>query len=348
MIKLKAFMFLHRHLLRAVCIAFAFALAAGGAFYIMVKPYAVYADGTKVEDPYIVSADGKELFIVEDKETAKQVVRDVMDNYVPEKGDVDSIKLEENLKIEDKTLFIGVKPPTVITEKEAVQKVLESNETDKPMMHVTTTAKVDEKKDVDPEVVYEKTDDLFDGNIELKSEGEKGEKIVTNEVVMVNGEKESEEAVNEKVTQKPVDTVMLLGTKARPHDTAWADYSGETFGTMDGQELVDFGKQFLGNPYKWGGTSLTNGADCSGFIYAIYQHFGYNVPRMGFFEMGKGVCLAEAKPGDIVYYPGHYAMYAGNGMIVHAYNSRAGICMSGVHAPGKILTIRRFVEKTKY
>ena len=52
----------------------------------------------------------------------------------------------------------------------------------------------------------------------------------------------------------------------------------------------------------------------------------------------------EAKPGDVVYYPGHYAMYAGNGQIVHAYNSRAGICVSSVHAPGRILTIRRFVE----
>ena len=100
----------------------------------------------------------------------------------------------------------------------------------------------------------------------------------------------------------------------------------------------------MGNPYRYGGTSLTNGADCSGFIYSVYRHFGYNVPRMGFYSMGKGVCLAEAKPGDIVYYPGHYAMYAGNGQIVHAYNSRAGICVSSVHAPGRILTIRRFVE----
>ncbi|MCQ2547066.1 MAG: G5 domain-containing protein [Clostridia bacterium] len=345
MIKFKAFLFMHRHLLRAVCVAFAFALAAGITFNIMVKPYAVYADGTKVEDPYIVSADGEELFIVEDEDTAEQVVRDVMEYYTPEDGDVDSIKLEEELKIEDKPLFIGVKPPTVITEEEAVEKVLASNDTDEPMMHVTTASKVDEKKTVKPETVYEKTDELFEGNTELKSEGKEGEKIVTNEVVMVNGEEKSEEPVEEEVIKDPVDTVMYLGTKARPHDTAWADYSGEPFGTMDGMELVNFGKQFLGNPYKWGGTSLTNGTDCSGFIYSCYQHFGYDVPRMGFYKMGKGVCLAEAQPGDVIYYPGHYAMYAGNGMIVHAYNSHAGICMSSVHAPGKILTIRRFVEK---
>ncbi|MDO4834026.1 MAG: G5 domain-containing protein [Bacillota bacterium] len=345
MIRIKAFMFLHRHLLRAVCVAFAFALAAGITFHIMVKPYAVYADGTKVEDPYMVSADGRELFIVEDEETAEQVVRDVMEYYTPEDGDVDSIKLEEKLKIEKKTLFVGVKPPTVVSGEEAAELVLASNETDKPMMHVTTESKVDEKKPVEPETVYEKTDELFEGNTELKSEGEEGEKTVTNEVVMVNGEEESQEPIEEEITKDPVDTVMYLGTKERPHDTAWADYSGETFGTMNGTELVDFGKKFVGNPYRWGGTSLTNGADCSGFIYSVYRHFGYDVPRMGFYKMGKGVCLAEAKPGDVVYYPGHYAMYAGNGQIVHAYNSGAGICVSGVHAPGKILTIRRFVEE---
>ena len=92
----------------------------------------------------------------------------------------------------------------------------------------------------------------------------------------------------------------------------------------DGMKMVNYGLQFVGNRYKYGGTSLTNGTDCSGFIYSVYRHFGYNVPRLGFYKMGKGVCLDEAKAGDVVYYPGHYAMYMGDGKIVHAYNSRAG------------------------
>lgn len=334
----------HKKLFSAVVIAFAFAAAAGVTFGIMVKPYAVYTDGTKVEDPYIVSADGKELFIVEDEETAEKVIRRVMKNYVPEGGDLDRIHIEEELKIEDKTLFVGVEPPQVLTEDEAVQKVLAENETDKPMMHVTTTAMVDDVEPVEPEVVYEKTDELFEGNTELKTEGTDGKMIVTSEVTMTNGEESAKEPVKEKIIQEPENTVISLGTAARPADTAWQDYSGETIWSADGQKLVNYGRQFVGNPYRYGGTSLTNGADCSGFIYSVYRHFGYNVPRMGFYSMGKGVCLAEAKPGDIVYYPGHYAMYAGNGQIVHAYNSRAGICVSSVHAPGRILTIRRFVE----
>lgn len=346
---MKVFYIYHKKLVTAVLIAFACVIAAGITFNIVVKPYAVYADGTKVEDPTIISADNHEVVIVENDEIAEQVVRDVMQNYVPEDGKLDSIQVEETLKIEDKTLFLGVKPPRVLTEEEAVEKIVAGNETEEPLMHVTTTSDVKVLEKVEPEVVYEKTDELFEGNIELKSEGEEGEKIVTNEVTMVNGEEESSEAVAEKITEKPVDTVMYLGTKERPADTAWQDYSGSLIwtgaGKVTGQDLVNYGLKFVGNPYKYGGTSLTHGADCSGFIYSVYNQMGYKVPRMGFYKMGKGVCLAEAKAGDIVYYSNHYAMYMGDGRIVHAYNSRAGITTSSVHAPGKILTIRRFVEE---
>ena len=329
----------------ALFIALGLTVAAGIIFNQLVKPYAVYADGTKVEDPCIVSADGKELFIVENPEIAQDVVRDVMENYVAEDGDLDSIEIDEQLKIEDKTLFVGVKPPRVLTKDEAVEKVLASNDTESPMMHVTTKTDVDITEKVKPETVYEKTDDLYSGNMELKSEGSEGEKIVTNEVTLVNGEETDSEPVAEKVTEKAVDRVVYVGTKSRPADTAWQDYSGSIIGEDDGLQMVNYGLQFVGNPYRYGGTSLTNGTDCSGFIYSVYRHFGYNVPRLGFYKMGKGVCLDEAKAGDVVYYPGHYAMYMGDGKIVHAYNSRVGIVVSSVHAPGRILTIRRFVDK---
>ena len=342
---MKKFFNVYRKLVVSVLIAFVFAACAAVGFNLLVKPYAVYADGTKVAHPKIVTVDGREAFIVEDEATAQNVVREVMESYVPEGGSLDNIKIEEDLKLKDKTMFVGVEPPRVLTEEEAVEKVLKRNESDKPIMHVTTTSEVDVEKAIEPKVTFEKTDNLFEGNMELKSKGEDGEKIVTNEVTLVNGIQESQEPVKERVKTAAVDTVVYMGTGARPADTAWEDYSGETFGDEDGAKMAEYGQKYVGNPYKWGGTSLTNGADCSGFIYRIYQDFGYDVPRVGLEDIGKGVCLAEAKPGDVVYYPGHYAMYIGNGQIVHAYNSRAGICISSVHAPGRILTIRRFVEK---
>ena len=104
----------------------ALVIAGGITFNMLVKPYAVYADGTKVDDPCIVSADGKELFIVENPEIAGDVIRDVMESYVAEDGDLESIQIDEQLKIEDKTLFVGVKPPRVLTIEEAVDKIIAS------------------------------------------------------------------------------------------------------------------------------------------------------------------------------------------------------------------------------
>ena len=80
-------------------------------------------------------------------------------------------------------------------------------------------------------------------------------------------------------------------------------------------------------PYKWGGNSLTNGCDCSGFVHLVYAHFGYSMPRysQSFKSVGKAVSRNNIKPGDIVVYPGHVAIYAGGGRIVEAQSSRAGI-----------------------
>ena len=97
---------------------------------------------------------------------------------------------------------------------------------------------------------------------------------------------------------------------------------------VDPQELVNYALQFVGNPYVWGGNSLTHGCDCSGFVNLIYRHFGFTgVPRysQAFKEYGRPVAYANIKAGDIVVYPGHVAIYIGNGKIVEAQSSKAGI-----------------------
>ena len=97
---------------------------------------------------------------------------------------------------------------------------------------------------------------------------------------------------------------------------------------VDPQELVNYALQFVGNPYVWGGNSLTHGCDCSGFVNLIYRHFGFTgVPRysQAFKQYGRPVAYANIKAGDIVVYPGHVAIYIGNGKIVEAQSSKAGI-----------------------
>ena len=101
--------------------------------------------------------------------------------------------------------------------------------------------------------------------------------------------------------------------------------------------MVSYAMQFLGNPYVWGGTSLTNGTDCSGFVMRIYEHFGYSLPRTSAAQAGatKTVSSDDVRPGDLFFYGSggvsHVAMYIGNGQIIHASNPRTGIKISSAY-----------------
>lgn len=111
-----------------------------------------------------------------------------------------------------------------------------------------------------------------------------------------------------------------------------------------GQQVADYACKFIGNPYVAGGTSLTNGADCSGFVMAVYQAFGISLPRSSYAQAGVGtaVSYSEAKPGDIIYYGGHVGIYIGNGQIVHASTERTGIKITAA-TYRSIITVRRIV-----
>ena len=116
-------------------------------------------------------------------------------------------------------------------------------------------------------------------------------------------------------------------------------------GSGSGSSVVDYATQFVGNPYVWGGTSLTNGADCSGFVQSVYSNFGVSLPRTSYEQQNAGteVSYADAQPGDLICYGGHVAIYMGDGKIVHASNSRDGIKVSDNAAYRTILSVRRLV-----
>jgi len=117
-----------------------------------------------------------------------------------------------------------------------------------------------------------------------------------------------------------------------------------SFTGSTGERIAAYAVQFVGNPYVAGGTSLTNGADCSGFIWRIYRDFGYNVPRTSFAfrSAGTGVEYSEARPGDVVCYAGHVGIFIGNGRIVHASTERTGIIITNANYR-PILAVRRLV-----
>lgn len=106
----------------------------------------------------------------------------------------------------------------------------------------------------------------------------------------------------------------------------------EESGSGTGQAIANYAVQFVGNPYVYGGTSLTNGADCSGFVQSVYKHFGYSLPRTAATQAGAGrqVSVDNLQPGDLLFYHGfgHVAIYIGGGQVVHASNRATGIKIS--------------------
>lgn len=113
--------------------------------------------------------------------------------------------------------------------------------------------------------------------------------------------------------------------------------------SSNGQAVVDYARQFLGNPYVYGGNSLTNGTDCSGFVKGVYAAFGINLPRTSSEQrsVGYAVSLSEIQPGDIVCYSGHVGIYAGNNTLIHASNEETGITLTSPVTYRSVLAVRR-------
>ena len=157
-------------------------------------------------------------------------------------------------------------------------------------------------------------------------------------------EKEAKEKAEKEAKQKSTSQKSSAsGSTKSSGSTASSKSSGSTSGSSQGQAVVNYAMQFIGNPYVWGGSSLTNGTDCSGFTMSVYSHFGVSLPHYDGAQRSCGTAvssLAEAQPGDLICYYGHVGIYIGNGQIVHASNPRTGIT-TGSATYRQIAAIRR-------
>lgn len=150
-------------------------------------------------------------------------------------------------------------------------------------------------------------------------------------------QQQQQTTTQEPSTQAPTteapqqDAVTSTDVEVSDEDTSKETVKQESSSTS-GQAIADYAVQFVGNPYVYGGTSLTNGADCSGFVQSVYKHFGYSLPRTAASQAGAGrqVSVDSLQPGDLLFYHGygHVAIYIGGGQVVHASNKKTGIKIS--------------------
>ena len=201
-------------------------------------------------------------------------------------------------------------------------------------------------------LVLDETDGWLKINVE-EGEGWISKDYVEIQTEFVEAESKAEEearlakeAEERRKAQEAARTSQAANRPAQQTTTAAAQQS-TSYTVGEGSELgvavAEYALQFVGNPYVYGGTSLTNGADCSGFVMSVYANFGVSLPHSSKSDRSQGYAvdgLENAQPGDLICYSGHVALYIGNGQIVHASNSRTGIIVSRADY-NKILAIRR-------
>ncbi len=133
------------------------------------------------------------------------------------------------------------------------------------------------------------------------------------------------------------------GTSSDSSSAGSSDSTSSGSASSSGQSVVNYASQFLGNPYVYGGTSLTNGADCSGFVMSVYAHFGVSLPHSSnaLRGAGYGVSYSSMQPGDIICYDGHVAIYAGGNTVIHASNPADGIKYTSPANYRSVVAVRR-------
>lgn len=320
---------------------------------IEVQPDIEVADGEEdltrtviaIADPFVNVRD----IASEDGEVVGKLYNHSAGTWLGKEGDW--------YKIESGNVTGYVKGEFVVTGQEAVDLAAEVGE--RVAVVTTTTLKIRAEASTDSTVlgmvpmedrltVVEETDEWAKVSIE-EGDGWVSKEFVTISTEFPKAESAAEEAARLKKEEEDRRKANAAAQKASKKNNAVAPSGGgvsapvSVSGSGLGSQVASFACQFVGNPYVYGGTSLTNGTDCSGFTSSVYRNFGVSLPHSSGAQRscGYGVgSLAEAMPGDIICYSGHVGIYIGGGQIVHASTAATGIKISNA-GYRSILAIRR-------
>lgn len=169
------------------------------------------------------------------------------------------------------------------------------------------------------------------------------------EVARLAKEEAERQAATEAARRAREEEARAASAKSasKPKKTSSSNNAGtasdQSPGSSNGQAVVDYASQFVGNPYVYGGSSLTNGADCSGFVKSVYAQFGVGLPHSSaaLRNAGYEVSVSDIQPGDLVCYSGHVGIYAGNNTLLHASSPKTGIKYTSPITYRSILAVRR-------
>lgn len=343
-------------------------------FGLLVSAVIVGIAAWSVMAPYAVAVDGSTVCYVKNREEAGKVTQAVIDEYLPEDATLNAFDVSDNITLEltnvreaynadvvtvadaaellkdrlenpdeYETAEAPVEPKKVNPFGIVVYAETEDGTTVKvapdPAITLVSTAEVTETYKVPTE--YVKDDSMLAGDSEVEQKGNKGKRDVIRQLTTVNGEVVKTDDLKVTVVKEAKPKIIRKGTLGLPDGEDWKTYEGDPI-FNDGDALVSTALNYLGAPYKYGGYSLTHGIDCVQFIRQMYAKYGIKLPngKNALKHVGTAVSFSNAKPGDIICYPHHYAIYMGNNTIVHA-TSKGGVKVRHNAKFMKIVTVRR-------
>lgn len=328
------------------------------AIHTVSEPAAQSESGKEVSEPWIVKAGEKEIALVGSDKEAKNVIEGIKEAYYKEGIRVSNVQTKPEMTYEKKELNDKNDSIVLSDVDDAVSKVLNTNTVYKrnPLVKVIYTTETKKTGPMGYKTLVKNTPLISKGEQRIVSSGKKGLGTATVKTTYENGSAVKKTVVDKEIKTDTVNRVIYKGIGKARYEIA-CDTNGAGIDTvrnmaysvspttMTGEAAANYACQFIGNPYVYGGSSPTNGTDCSGFMMAVYARFGISLPHSSHAQSsyGRGVSYSQAKPGDLICYPGHVAMYIGKGKIVHAASPGQGIVV-GNATYTSIKAVRRILK----
>jgi cell wall-associated NlpC family hydrolase len=293
----------------------------------------VQFDSVQIDFQDIVSVDEALVLLQHTSE-------DIVEHVASDDDTLWGLAQENSMKAEEIQAFNPDLDPKRIKEGDII--VLSG---EKKLLNIVTEETLSYDKKIPYETEKKNDNTLLRGNTKTVQKGKDGKKEVELVIVRQNGKEVSRKIIKETILEEPVKKIVALGTK-KPAPKVTTSRSSSSKSTISvsgvtGQDIANYAQTHLGKRYVSGAVG-PNSFDCSGFTVYVYRHFGISIPRMNQRSAGVAVSKADARPGDIIALPGHVGIYAGNGEMIDAANSRKGVVKRKIYSSNYV--VRRIIN----